>query len=179
MQWRLVTPGVVLVLACGIPTLTADIRAADLSEAAHAADVRIEEQLQLARELPANPPDVAVALVQFIGDGGPDADTFACLLFSPAATTQLATETHATSCPAAIEDLHSRVADRGTYVNAMTVPADTWSSTGDTATVNGCAVTWTGLFIDAPPTPPGPLPGHLTLTRQDDKGWLITDYHRC
>jgi hypothetical protein len=179
MQWRLITPGVVLVLACGIPTVTADIQAADLRQAAHAADVRTEEQLQLARELPANPPDVAVALVQFIGMGGPDADMFACLLFSPAASAELATATHASNCPAAIETLHSHVVDHGTYINAVTMPADTWSSTGDTATVNGCAATWTGLLIDAPPTPPGPLPGHLTLTRQDDKGWLITNYHGC
>jgi hypothetical protein len=179
VQWRLFTPGVVLVLGCGIPTLVGDVQVAQQQQAAHAADVRTEEQLQLARELPASPPEVAVALTEFIGEGGPNADTLACLLFSPTAAGQLVATTSVSRCPTAIEALHAEVTDRGTYINSVTVPAGAWSATGDTATVNGCALNWAGLLDDPPPTPPGPPLGRLTLTRQDDKGWLITNYQQC
>jgi hypothetical protein len=179
MQWRLVAPGVALVVGCGVPTAVGYIHVAEQTQAAHTADMRSAEQLQLARQLPENPPDVAVALTEFIGEGGPNADAFACLMFSPTAADQLATTVDAASCPAAIQTLHDQVSDRSTYINAVTIPPDTWSTTGDTGTVNGCAVTWTGLFTEEPATPPGPLIGHLILTRQDDKGWLITSYHGC
>jgi hypothetical protein len=179
MQWRLIAPGVVLVVGCGIPTAVGYAQAAAQQEAAHMADARSAEHLQLAQELPANPPDVVTALTEFIGEGGPSADAFACLMFSPSAADQLAATTDVASCPAAIEALHAQVTDRGTYINAVTVPSDAWSANGDAATVNGCAVNWAGLFSDAPPTPPGPLPGRLTMTRQDGKGWLITGYQEC
>jgi hypothetical protein len=179
MQWRLITPGLVLVVACGLPTAAGYIQTAEQNQAAHAADVRTEEQLQLARELPASPPDVAVALTEFIGEGGQNADVVACLMFSPAAAGQFAATTGTLSCPTAIEALHTQVTDTGTYINAVTVPPDAWSASGDTAIVNGCAVNWAGLFNEAPPTLPGPLPGRLTMIRQDGKGWLITGYQRC
>jgi hypothetical protein len=179
MQWRLITPGVVLVVGCGVPTTVGYIQSAEENQAAHTADVRGAEHLQLARELPANPPDVAVALTEFIGDGGPSADGFACLMFSPTAADELAAALDTASCPAAIQALHNQVSDPGTYINAVTIPPDIWSTSGDTGSLNGCAVTWTGLLVQEPPTRPGPLPGHLTLSRQDGKGWLITGYQGC
>ena len=179
MQWRLITPGLVLVVGCGIPTAVSYIHNAEQQQAARADDARIAEQLQFARELPANPPDVAVALTKFIGIGGQDADTTACLMFSPTAANQLAASQNTTSCPAAIQALHDQVTDPATYINSVTVSPDLWSTTGDTGNVNGCAVTWNDLFIEEPLTPPGPQPGHLTLTRQDSMGWLITGYRRC
>jgi hypothetical protein len=179
MQWRLVAPGVALLVGCGIPTAVGHIHVAEQNQTAHTADVHAAEHLQLAQELPANPPDVAVALTEFIGEGGPTADAFACLMFSPVAADQLAATMDAIGCPAAIQALHNQVSDRGTYINAVTIPPDIWSTTGDTGSLNGCAVTWNGLLIEEPATLPGPLPGHLTLTRQDGKGWLITGYQRC
>jgi hypothetical protein len=179
MQWRLITPGVMLVVGCGIPTAVSYIHSAEQHQAAHAADARIAEQLQLARELPGNPPDVVVALTEFIGEGGQDADATACLMFSPIAANQLAATQNTTSCPTAIQALHDQVTDPGTYINAVTIPADTWSTTGNIGSIDGCAVTWNGLFVEEPLTSPGPRPGHLTLTRQDSMGWLITGYQGC
>jgi hypothetical protein len=179
MQWRLIAPGVVLVVGCGIPTTVGYIQVADQAQAAHAADVRSAEQLQLARQLPASPPDVAVALTEFIGEGGPNPDAVACLLFSTAAAGQLAATMDAASCPAAIQSLHDQVSDRGTYINGVIIPADTWTTTGDIGSLNGCALTWNGLLVEEPATRPGPLLGHLTLARQDSMGWLITGYQGC
>jgi hypothetical protein len=179
MQWRLIASGVVLVMSCGTPLAVSYVQAAVQGQATHVADARATEHLQLARELPANPPDVVVALTEFIGEGGPDADAVACLMFSPAAAGQLDARTDATSCPAAIEALHGQVTDPGTYINAVTVPADSWSTNGDTGTINGCAVAWNGLLETEPPAPPGPLVGQLTLARQDGKGWLITGDQSC
>lgn len=179
MQWRLITPGVVLVVGCGIPTAAGYIQVSDQNRVAHAADVRGAEQLQLARELPASPPDVAVALTEFIGEGGPNPDVVACVLFSTTAAGQLAASLDAANCPTAIQAMHDQVADRGTYINGVTIPADTWSATGDVGSLNGCAVTWNGLLVEEPATRPGPLLGHLALTRQDGMGWLITGYQGC
>jgi hypothetical protein len=179
VQWRLVAPGMVLVVGCGTPITASYIQAAVEDQAAHIADVRGTEHLQLARELPANPPDVVVALTEFIGEGGPSADAVACLMFSPAAADQLDARMDVASCPAVIEALHGQVTDRGAYINAVTVPADSWSTNGDTGTINGCEVTWNGLLVTEPLTPPGPFVGDLTLTRQDGKGWLITGDQGC
>lgn len=179
MQWRLVAPGVALLVGCGIPSAVGHIQVAEQDKAAHTADVHAAEHLQLAQELPANPPEVAVALAEFIGEGGPTADGFACLMFSPAAADQLDSTVDVVNCPAAIQALHDQVSDRGTYINAVTIPPDIWSTTGDAGSINGCAVTWNGLLGEEPATRPGPVLGHLTLTRQDGKGWLITAYQQC
>jgi hypothetical protein len=179
MQWRLIAPGLILVVGCGVPTTAGYIHVAEQHQTAHAADMRTDEHLQLARELPANPPDVAVALVEFIGEGGQNADALACLMFSASAADQLAATVGVTSCSTAIEALHDDVSDQSTYINSAIVPPGTWSSSGNAAVVNGCAINWDGLLADEPPSTPGPLPGSLTLTRQDDKGWLITAYRPC
>lgn len=179
MQWRLVAPGVVLVIGCGIPTAVGYSHTAAQHQAQHAADVHADQHLQLARELPATPLDVLVALVEFVGEGGSTPDTLACLMFSPTAAVQFAASAGAISCPTAVEVLHSRVTDRGEYINAVAVPPRAWSASGDTATVNGCDTTWNNLPDSAALRAPGPLPGHLTLTRQDSQGWLITDYQGC
>lgn len=179
MQWRLVAPGVVLVIGCGIPTAVSYSQTAAQHQAQHIADVREDQHLQLARELPATPPDVLVALVEFIGEGGATPDTLACLMFSPTAAVQFAASAGATSCPGAVEVLHSRVTDRGGYINAVALSPRVWSVSGDTATVDGCETTWSNLPDGASRAAPGPLPGHLTLVRQDSQGWLITDYEGC
>jgi len=180
MQWRPISTGAVLVMGCGIPTAAGYIQAAE-QQAAHTADVLSTEQLQPARELPTNPPDVAVALTEFIGEDGPNSVAQARLMFSPTAAVQLTTAVWGTTdCPAAIQALHDQMLDPSTYINAVTIPPNTWSTNGDNAAVNGCAVTWNDLLTDEPPpTPPGPLPGRLTLTRRDGKGWLITGYQAC
>ena len=113
------------------------------------------------------------------GTAARDSTAVACLLFSPAAADQFAVATAASSCPTAVEALHDQVTDQGRYLNNIDVPASAWSDDAETAEVDGCAVDWQGVLDSTPATPPGPLPGHLTLTRQDDDGWLITVYRRC
>jgi hypothetical protein len=179
MQWRLIAPGAVLVLGCGIPAAVGHLQANAQDQAARAVDVRIDQHLQLARELPANPPDVLVALVEDIGEGGQNPDTAACLLFSPGAAAQLDASVGTTSCPTAVQALHDEVSDEGRYINDVGVPANAWSSNVDTAMVDGCAANWQGVLDSAPATPPGPWPGHLVLTRQDERGWWITGYRAC
>lgn len=179
MQWHLVIPGVILLIGCGTPTVVGYLQTAAQQQAQHAADVRTNRQLQLARELPATPPDVLVALVEFVGEGGPTADSLACLMFSPAAAAQFAASVDGRDCSSAIEALHDQVSDRGTYVNAVIVPPEAWSVSGGTATVDGCAAKWSGLLDTTPTQMPGPVPGWLALTRQEGQGWLITDYRPC
>ena len=177
MQRRLVTLGVMLVVGCGLPLAIGQIHADAQQQAQYEADMASTAQFQLSRELPATPPDVVWALVKLIGE---DSSDMACLMFSATAKTQLAATVGKTSCPTAIDTLSGRVNDPNTYLSALTVPPDSWSATGDTATVNGCAVTWDNVLFGSPPTtPPGPLPGRLTLTRLDNQGWQITRYQVC
>jgi hypothetical protein len=177
MQRRLATLGVILVVGCGLPLTIGQIQADAQQQAQHEADMASADQLQLSRELPSNPPDAVWALVKLIGE---DSSDMACLMFSATAKTQLAATVGETSCPTAIDALSGQVTDPNTYTTALTVPQDTWSANGDTATVNGCAATWDNVLFGSPPTtPPGPLPGRLTLTRLDNQGWLITNYQAC
>jgi len=84
------------------------------------------------------------------------------------------------NCQAAIEVLHRQATDPNTYISALTVPPDSWSASGDTATLNRCAVTWDDVLFGNPSaTLPGLRPGRLTLTRLDGNGWLITSYQAC
>jgi hypothetical protein len=81
--------------------------------------------------------------------------------------------------------LHRMVTDPADYANNLTVPDNVWTQLGRTATVNGCALDWSGplpdLTSDTPsPAPaPGPLPGLWTLTQLDGEGWQITRYEPC
>jgi hypothetical protein len=172
-------PGLLLVFGCGAPIAVGHVQAASQLRVQHVTDVRIDQQLQRARELPASPPDVVVALVEFIGEGGIDATRAACLMFSSAATAELISALNANSCPTAIGYLHSEVTDPGRYINAITVPPTAWQANADSATVDGCGVNWDGLLNSAPPIRPGPFPGRLMLARQNNWGWLITAYQAC
>lgn len=177
MQWRLVASGVVLVVGCGTPIAVSQVQTEIHYQAQQAADFADANQLSLARDLPASPPDVVWALVKLIDDNAPDD---ACRLFTTIAITQLDATLHATTCAAAIGILNQQVTDPGTYINALTVPPGSWSINGDIAFINGCAATWDDvLFGDPPTTPPGPLPGRLDLTRVDNYGWQITHYQPC
>ena len=166
-----------LVVGCGLPLTFGQIQADAQQQAQYEADIASANQLQLSRELPPSPPDVVWALVKLVGE---DSSDMACLMFSATAKAQLAAAVDVTSCPAAIDALHQRVTDPNTYLSALTVPQDSWSANGDTATANGCGVTWDNVLFGSPPTdPPGPLPGRLSLTRLDNQGWLITTYQAC
>jgi hypothetical protein len=114
--------------------------------------------------------------VEFVGENTP---AFACREFSPAAARELAVAIGAEDCSAAVTLLHGQVVDRGRYINDIRIPPDTWSAVGDHAVVNGCAASWNSAFTDAPPGPPGPLPGRFELVRQFGQGWLITGYQPC
>jgi len=47
------------------------------------------------------------------------------------------------------------------------------------ASLNGCVLSWSGLFTDTPVIAPGPLLGLVTLARLDGSGWQITRYQPC
>ena len=141
------------------------------------------EHLQLARELPGNPPDVAGAFVDLLAEGGPVAAQEGCLLFDSAAAAQFAAAQHTSTCIAAMDNLHHQVSDPADYANNLTVPDTAWTQLGTTATLNGCALDWSSPLSDTtsdtPSPAPGPLPGLWTLSQLDGEGWQITHYQSC
>jgi hypothetical protein len=162
-----------------MPIVIDGVHEGQAEQAQHQADDQLTEQLQLARELPADPPDVAGAFVELLAEGGANASQEGCLLFSSTAAAQFAAVNHAPSCVAAMQHLHGLVTDPGVYVNDLSVPDTTWTQMGTTATVNGCAVNWSGPLSEGPSAAPGPLPGLWTLTQLDGQGWQITFYEPC
>jgi hypothetical protein len=175
--------GLALVIGCATLIVTDTAAQGTAEQAQRRADDQSREQLQLARELPGNPPDVAGAFVDLLAQGGPFAAQQACLLFSSKATTQFAAAQHAPSCIAAMDQLHGLVTDPADYANNLTVPDTAWTQLGTTATVNGCALDWSGPLSDLTSNTrrlaPGPLPGMWTLTQLDGEGWQITRYEPC
>lgn len=179
MHHRMLAAGLLLTLGCGTPTALAMIGQDRAQQAQQHADAAEGDRLQLARELPASPPDVVVAFVDLVAEGGQPAALQACLLFTDQAAAQLAAAAGTPDCPTAIQRLHGQVSDPATYAE-VTVPDTAWTRLGETATVNGCAVTWSiGLAQATPTPPPGPLPGQWSLTRLDGRGWQITTYQLC
>ena len=59
------------------------------------------------------------------------------------------------------------------------MPGTAWTEAGTSATLDGCALVWSGLFTGAPIEAPGPLLGLVTLTRLDGYGWQIVNYEPC
>jgi hypothetical protein len=166
-------------LGCGTPIAVEDIHQAAADRAQQQAAARSADQLTLAHELPGTPPDVVAAWVTLLAEGGPIAAQEGCLLFSAPAAAQFAAAHDAPSCMAAMLRLQAQVNDPSTYSSGLTVPQTAWVQLGTTATVNGCAVTWSALFTDTSVTAPGPLPGLLGLTQLDGSGWQITSYQPC
>ena len=179
MHQRMFAAGMALAIGCATPITISTLRQDQAAQAQRRADDQSSEQLQLARELPADPPDVAGAFVELLAEGGPTAAQEGCLLFSRTAAAQFAAVNHAPSCIAAMQHLHGLVADPGAYVNDLSVPDTAWTQIGTTATVNGCALTWSGPLSDGPSAAPGPLAGLWTLTQLDGQGWQITSYESC
>ena len=104
------------------------------------------------------------------------------MLFSSSAAAQFAAAQHAPNCITAMDQLHGQVTDPATYANDLTVPDTAWTQLGATATLNGCALDWSGPLSetsDADSPAPGPLPGLWTLTQLDGEGWQITQYRPC
>jgi hypothetical protein len=180
---RMFAAGLAVVIGCATPTVIDAAAQGAAAQARSQADDQSREQLQLARELPANPPDVAGAFVDLLAEGGPFAAYQGCLLFDNAAAAQFAAAQHATDCIAAMTDLHRLVSDPAAYINDLTVPDAAWTQFGTTATLNGCALDWSGPLSDrasdTPSPAPGPLPGLWTLTQLDGEGWQITRYEPC
>jgi hypothetical protein len=179
MHAKLFAAGLVLVVGCGTPTLLRDVHQADVRQAQQEAAARSADQLTLAHELPDTPPDVEATLVHLVADGSPTGAAEACLLFTAAAAQQFAVTNGQHTCLAAMRQLHNQVSDPDTYANDLTVPASAWTQVGGTATVNGCAATWSDLFTETPLRPPGPRPGLMILNRLDGYGWQITSYEPC
>lgn len=178
MDRRLFAAGLALLVGCATPVAIQDIDKAGAEQAQQQAAIVSANQLAAARELPGTPPEVAVAFVTLLAEGGLTAAQDGCLLFSPQAGAQFAADHKASSCAAAMLRLRAQVTDPGTYATGLTVPDTAWVEDGTTATVNGCALNWNGLFTETPETP-GPLPGLLTLTQMDGYGWRITGYQPC
>jgi hypothetical protein len=179
MQARLFAAGMALLVGCATPTAINDLHQAAAERTQQEADMRSIDQLTLAHELPGTPPDVAATFVELLAEGGPDAADEGCLLFSEQAASQLAAANHAPNCPVAMRLLQEQVTDSATYANDVTVPATAWSEAGTIATVNGCEVTWSGLFADPPVVAPGPLPGRMTVAQLDGYGWQVVGYQPC
>lgn len=181
MHQRMFAAGLAAVIGCATPLVIGTVEQGTAAQAQRRADNRQAEQLQLARELPANPPDVAGSFVDLLAEGGPVAAQESCLLFDSMAAAQFAAAQHAATCIAAMGQLRGLVSDPARYANDLTVPETAWTQLGTTATLNGCALDWSGLLSDASDTdsPPGPLPGLWTLSQLDGEGWQITRYQPC
>lgn len=179
MQGKLLTAGLAFLLGCGAPIMLADWHQAALDRTQQQADAASADQLALAHELPGTPPDVVAAWANLLGEGGPYAAQAGCLLFNQQAAAQFAAAQHTPTCAAAMLRLQTQVTDPSTYISGLTVPATAWVQLGTTATVNGCAVSWTALFTDTPTAAPGPLLGQLSLIQVDGAGWQITHYRPC
>ena len=179
MHVKMFAAGLAAVVGCGTPIVLNDLHQNAVEQAAQQADARSTEQLQLARELPPNPPDVAGAFVDLLAEGGTVAAQEGCMLFDASAASEFAADHHRPTCIAAMTELQAQVSDPSTYTDDLSVPPTAWTAMGGTATLNGCALSWSGAFSDAPDTPPGPLPGQWTLTQLDGEGWQITQYWPC
>lgn len=183
MHHRIFTTGLALVIGCATPIAIDTVQQGAAEQAQRQADDQQAEGLQLARELPANPPDVAGAFVDLLAEGGPDAAQEGCMLFDSTAAAQFAAAQHAPTCIAAMNHLRGLVTDPAAYANNLTVPDTAWAQLGTTATLNGCALDWSGPLSDTTsdtPSPlPGPLPGLWTLSQLDGEGWQITHYRHC
>jgi hypothetical protein len=182
MHQRMFAAGLALVIGCATPIVIDAAAQGTAVQAQRRADDQSREQLQLARELPANPPDVAGAFVDLLAQGGPFAAQQGCLLFDNTAAAQFAAAQHAPTCIAAMTQLHALVSDPATYANNLTVPSTAWTQFGTTATLNGCTLDWSSPLDDTPDTDstaPGPLPGMWTLSQLDGEGWQITRYQSC
>jgi hypothetical protein len=182
VRHRMVATGLALIIGCVTPLGIDAAQQNARAQAQRHADDETAEQLQLARELPANPPDVAGAFVDLLAEGGPFAAQQGCLLFDSSAAAQFAAAHNASTCMTAMGQLHGLVTDPATYANNLTVPDTAWSQLGTTATLNGCALDWSGPLSDtsgAGSPVPGPLPGLWALSQLDGEGWQITQYRPC
>jgi hypothetical protein len=182
MHQRMFATGLALVIGCATPIAIDAAQQGAAAQAQRETDDQSWEQLQLARELPTNPPDVAGAFVDLVSEGGPFAAQQGCLLFNSAAAVQFAAAQHAATCVAAMTHLHALVRDPPAYTNDLTVPRTAWTQLGTTATLNGCALDWSSPLADTPDTDsaaPGPLPGLWTLSQLDGEGWQITRFQSC
>jgi hypothetical protein len=179
MHQRMFAAGMALVIGCATPMTIDALQQDTAAQAQQQADAHSADQLQLARELPSTPPDVAAAFVDLLAEGGLFAAREGCLMFSDTAAAQFAATHHTPSCVAAMQQLHGQVTDPAAYANNLSVPEAVWTQIGTTASLNGCAVNWSGPLSDTPSPAPGPLPGLWTLAQLDGEGWLITEYHPC
>jgi hypothetical protein len=174
--------GLAVVIGCTTPMVIDVAAQGSVAQAQRRTDDQSREQLQLARELPTNPPDVAGAFVDLLAEGGPFAAQQGCLLFNSTAAAQFAAAQHAATCIAAMTQLHALVNDPAAYANNLAVPDTAWTQLGTTATLNGCALDWSGPppdTSDSHGAAPGPLPGLWTLSQLDGEGWQITRYQSC
>lgn len=179
MQGKMLTTGLTLIVACGTLTVLGEVQQDSAAQAQRQADARTTEQLQLARELPSNPPDVAAAFVDLLAEGGSTAAQEGCLLFDASAAVEFAANYHAPNCITAMTQLQSQVGDPAMYANDLSVPETAWAQIGSTASLNGCALQWSGAFSDDSARAPGPLPGQWALTQLEGEGWQITQYRKC
>lgn len=179
MYQRMFAAGLAMAIGCATPIVIDAVHQSQAEQAQRQADDQSADQLQLARELPANPPNVAGAFVDLLAEGGPFAAQEGCMLFTDKAAAQFAAAHQAPTCIVAMQQLHGLVADPAAYANNLSVPDTAWTEIGSTATVNGCAVNWSGPLSDIPSPAPGPLPGLWTLAQLDGEGWLITGYRSC
>lgn len=179
MHLRMFAVGVALVVGCGTMVMISAVQQDAAERAQRQADDQSADQLQLARELPANPPDAVSTFVDLLGEGGPFAAQEGCMLFTSEAASQFAVDHRAPSCIVAMKRLHDLVTDPASYVNNLTIPDATWTQSGTTASVNGCAVNWSGPLADPSNSAPGPLPGMWMLNQLDGEGWQISQYQPC
>ena len=111
-----------------------------------------------------------------------DADTTAaCSVFTEPARAQLAAAYNAPDCPAAVLVWHARITrpdDYTTSVNLFGVTT-TVSPDRETATVTGCALTWSSPIDGRHPAAGPASPGRLGLERVLGQGYQITDYQPC
>lgn len=180
MQVKMFTAGLTLILGCGGLTVLGKLQQNAAVQAARQTDAYTAEQLQLARELPSNPPDVAGAFVDFLAEGGSQAAQESCMMFDDSAALEFAADHHAPNCVTAMIKLQSEVSDPAAYANDLSVPETAWTAAGPTASLNGCALVWSGALSDSSSeSAPGPLPGQWELTQLDGEGWQITQYQNC
>ena len=123
----MLTAGLTFIITCGTLTVVGQVQWDVAAQLARQADARTTEQLQLAREPPSNPPDVAAAFVDLLAEGGATAAQEGCMLFGGSAAVEFAADHDAPNCLTAMIRLQSDVGDPATYANDLSVPETAWS----------------------------------------------------
>lgn len=173
-RWQLLALGMVLFLGAGSgwvaeTVITARQRAESWAQTSN---------YNRAQLLPHTPRDALGAVMAAVAEGDSAA---ACAVFSDAAQAQLAAAWGGGDCPAAVLAWHSRVTRPADYTASVELSGITTTTSPDreTATVTGCALTWSSPIDGRHPDAGPSSPGRMALRRVLGQGYQITDYRPC